>query len=68
VLETPELFTPETRQHNPGVMWNVDKLAVKDIGRPVYLTAGDEKLMDGIMNSAPTAETREHSRRVRSQV
>lgn len=52
VLETPELVIPETRQHNPGVMWNVDKLAVKDIGRPVYLTAGDEKLMGGIMNSA----------------
>jgi hypothetical protein len=51
-LETPELVIPETRQHNPGVMWNVDKLAVKDIGRPVYLTAGDEKLMGGIMNSA----------------
>lgn len=52
VLETPELVIPETRQHNPGVMWNVDKLAVKDIGRPVYLTGCDEKLMGGIMNSA----------------
>jgi hypothetical protein len=52
VLETPELVIPETRQHNPGVMWNVDKLAVKDIGRPVYLTAGDEKLIGGVMNSA----------------
>lgn len=51
-LETPELVIPETRQHNPGVMWNIDKLAVKDIGRPVYLTAGDEKLMAGVMNSA----------------
>lgn len=52
VLETPELVIPETRKHNPGVMWNVDKLAVKDIGRPVYLTAGGEMLMGGIMNSA----------------
>ncbi|MFA9517293.1 class I SAM-dependent DNA methyltransferase [Halopenitus sp. H-Gu1] len=51
-LETPELVIPETRQHNPGVMWNVDRLAVKDIGRPVYLTAGEEKLMAGVMNSA----------------
>lgn len=51
-LESPELVIPETRQHNPGVMWNVDKLAVKDIGRPVYLTAGDAKLMGGLMNSA----------------
>ena len=51
-LETPELVIPETRQHRPGVMWNVDKLAVKDIGRPVYLTEGDEKLMCGVLNSS----------------
>jgi type I restriction-modification system DNA methylase subunit len=52
VLETPELVIPETRQHRPGVMQNVDGLAVKDIGRAIYLTSGDARLVGGIMNSS----------------
>lgn len=52
-LRRPRLVMTETRQHRPGVIWNVDNLPVKDVVRPFYpKRSGDEKVLAAVLNSS----------------
>lgn len=52
-LQRPKLIMTETRQHRPGVIWNVDRLPVKDVVRPFYAKNREyEGVIAGILNSA----------------
>ena len=52
-LRRPRLLMTETRQHRPGVIWNVDNLPVKDVVRPFYpKNGGDEKVLAAVLNSS----------------